>query len=288
MLGAYLYAPGVIKTDKIHPGDRTLIVDKCGNRIATGIAKMSSKEILQKRRGLAVEVVKSKYHVLSLRETPLYQLGYFYGQSLPAILTSRVLDPKPYEFVIDMCAAPGGKTTHMAQLMNNKGTILAVDRSPSRLQTLNHHTQRLGITNVKILQQNALRLAEKYSLKADRILIDPPCSALGHRPKLYETKTKNEILGCAAYQRQFLGVAGKLVRKDGVIAYSTCTLSAEENESNIKYAIEHFGFSVLNQVYFYGSSGELQEEFPEARHLQRFYPDLHDTPGFFIALMKKN
>ncbi|MFX0068200.1 MAG: PUA domain-containing protein [Promethearchaeota archaeon] len=287
MLGACLYAPGVIKTDKVYPGDEVLIVDEYGNRVAAGIARMSSKEILQKKQGLAVEVTQSKYHALSLRETPLYQSGYFYSQSLPAILTSRILNPKPNEFIIDMCAAPGGKTTHVAQLMNNKGTILAVDRSPSRLQKLEHHVQRLGITNVKILRQNALRLAEEYSLKADRILIDPPCSALGHRPKLYETKTKNEILACAAYQRQFLGVAGKLIKKGGIIAYSTCTLSVEENELNIKHAVEHFGFSVLDQTYFYGSPGELREEFPQAKHLQRFYPDLHDTPGFFVALMKK-
>jgi len=282
-----LYAPGVIKVDKIKRGDEVLITDKYGFPVGFGIARMSGTEMLVKKRGIAVETTVSVYKVPSLREHTTYKKGYFYDQSLPAILTSRILDPSPGEKILDMCAAPGGKTTHIAQLMGNTGKVIAVDRSKPRLRQLEEHVHRLGLKNVEIVHADGRKLAETYTFKVDKLLIDPPCSALGHRPKLYETMSVKNILNLSTYQKQFFKTAVKLVKDEGTIVYSTCTLTLEENELNVKYACEVLGLKLADQKYIYGSPGEPCPSFDETKRLQRFYPDLHDTPGFFIAKFMK-
>lgn len=143
--GADLFAPGVVKTSKIRVGDQVTIIDKSGAIIAAGIAQMTAKEILQLRKGLAVKVIDSLYKVFSVRESTIFKQGYVVDQSFPSILASRILDPQPKESIIDMCAAPGGKATHIAQLMQNSGQVLAVDRSKPKIESLNEHIRRLGI-----------------------------------------------------------------------------------------------------------------------------------------------
>jgi len=187
---------------------------------------------------------------------------------------------------VDMCAAPGGKASHIAQLMNNCGKILAVDRSKAKIRGLEENLARLGVKIVSTYVGDARELPIKFpSLKADKVLLDPPCSALGVRPKLYETRSMRDILALSAYQRSFLRAAVKILKKGGVLVYSTCTLSPEENELNVKYAVEGLGLELEEQKYFYGCKGE--KFISQYDLVQRFYPDLNDTPGFFIARFRK-
>ena len=183
-----------------------------------------------------------------------------------------------------MCAAPGGKSTHIAQLMQNSGQILAVDRSRPRLKRLEEHIGRLGITNIEIKVGSSLDLPEKYHEWADKVLIDPPCSALGVRPKL--SQIKKDISNLVNYQRQFLRAAIKYLKPNGTLVYSTCTLTTEENEENIKYLLEKIDGKIVEQPYFFGSTGESLVGLPNWQKLQRFYPDIHDTPGYFIARIR--
>ena len=126
-------------------------------------------------------------------------------------------------------------------------------------------------------------------MEADKILIDPPCSALGVRPKLYEIWQVEELEALARYQRRFLKEATNVLKHEGIIVYSTCTLTQEENECNMKSAYTELGLEILSHKPYEGVSGELVNDFPqpETDKLQRFYPDIHDTPGFFIGKLLK-
>lgn len=288
MQGSDLYSSGVIKVEKIKKNDTVVIEDKTGLKVAEGIARMNSKNIMQRVKGIAVQTTNSIYKVPNLKNSHLHTRGMIYLQSLPAIIVSKILKPQPNELVIDMCAAPGGKTTHLAQIMNNTGKILAVDRSKKRLTKLRSSVKRLGIKNVIPIHMDSRLLGKKYPyLEADRIIVDPPCTAIGVRPKLYDKTTEKQIISASTYQRQFLKVAAKILKLGGTMVYSTCTLTVEENELNIKYCLEELGLELKDLSKTYGSPG-LSNYFPEAKKTRRFHPDLHGTPGNFIAVLSLN
>ena len=286
LMGAHLFAPGVLQAKGVRKGDEVAVVDEYGQIVGVGIAMMDGVEMVKVGRGVAVKITRSLFRVPSLRGSEIFEKGLVYPQSFPAIVAGRVLEPEPGDFVVDMCAAPGGKASHIAQLMNNCGKILAVDRSETKIRGLEENLARLGVKIVSTYVGDARELPIKFpSLKADKVLLDPPCSALGVRPKLYETRSVRDILALSAYQRSFLRAAVKILKKGGVLVYSTCTLTPEENELNIKYAVEGLGLELEEQKYFYGCKGE--KFISQYDLVQRFYPDLNDTPGFFIARFRK-
>ncbi|MEM3588101.1 MAG: RsmB/NOP family class I SAM-dependent RNA methyltransferase, partial [Candidatus Jordarchaeaceae archaeon] len=286
MQGSDLYSSGIIKLEKIKKNDTVIVQDKTGVKVAEGIAKMDSKEIMQRVKGVAVQITKSLYKVPNLKNSPLYTNGLIYFQSLPAIIVCKILEPQQNEFIIDMCAAPGGKTTHSAQIMRNTGKILALDRSKKRMEKLRSNIKRLGVKNVISVRLDSLLLCEKYPcLKADKIIVDPPCTAIGVRPKLYDNTKEKQIISLSTYQRQFLKAAVRLLKPGGTIVYSTCTLTAEENELNIKYCVEELGLELKTPPSLAGSPG-LSKYFPEAKKTLRFEPDF-GTPGGYIALLTK-
>jgi len=278
--GAMLYAPGVLKADKgIKEGDEVQIRDPKGLLVGIGIAKMNAKEMIKATRGIAVEVTLPKFKLPSLSELKSFKKGYFYPQSLPSMVTAKILEPSEEDLIIDMAAAPGGKTTHLSQLMQNRGEIIAIDKSKNRLKKMEETLKRLGVKNVKLIHMDSRNLPE-LGLKADKILLDAPCTALGVRPKLWETRTPKDIIATARYQRHFINAAIKSLRKDGTLVYSTCTLSYEENEGNVKYMLKK-GLKLEKQSIFIGSPGIGIKE------VQRFYPHKHLTQGFFIAKLRK-
>jgi len=278
--GAMLYAPGVLQADKkIKPGDEVEIRDPRGLLVGIGIARMSAKEMILSTRGLAVEVTLPKFKLPSLSELESFKEGLFYAQSLPSMVVAHVLEPSEEELIIDMAAAPGGKTSHIAQLMENRGEIIAMDKSRNRLRKMEEELRRLGVKNVKLIRMDARKLPE-LGVEADKILLDAPCTALGIRPKLWESRTPKDIEATARYQRAFIWAAMKSLRKGGVLVYSTCTLSLEENEANVRYMLEK-GLKLEEQSLFIGSHGIGIDE------VQRFYPNRHLTQGFFIAKLRK-
>lgn len=287
MQGSDLYSSGITRLGKIKKNDPVVIQDKTGFKVAEGTSKMDSKEIMQRVKGVAVQTTKSIYKVPDLKNSHLYTNGLIYFQSLPAIIVSKILKPQQNEFVIDMCSAPGGKTTHAAQIMDNTGKILALDRSKKKLEKLRSNMKCLGIKNVISIRLNSLLLNKKYPcLEADKIIVDPPCTAIGVRPKLYDKTTEEQIIATSVYQRQFLKAAAKLLKPGGTMVYSTCTMTVEENELNVKYCLEELGLELNDLPKTYGSPG-LSNYFTEAKKTLRFEPDLHQTPGYFIASLHK-
>jgi len=284
--GANLYAPGVLEAKGVKEGDIVNVVSPRGQIVAKGLAMMDGEEMVARREGLAVKTLRSVYVAPSVRELDVYREGLVYDQSLPAMVAGHVLSPKPGWLIVDMCAAPGGKATHAAQLMRGEGRVVAIDRSESKARRIRENVQRLGLRNVevRVADSRYLDIEMEDLAGADAIILDPPCSALGVRPSLYYEKGEREFASLASYQRQFLKVAAKLLRKGGLLLYSTCTLTLEENELNIVRAIKELGLRVRVQRVFLGSQG-----FTElGQLLQRFEPDLHDTPGFFVALLEKS
>jgi 16S rRNA C967 or C1407 C5-methylase (RsmB/RsmF family) len=284
--GANVYAPGIVKCQKLRLGDTVNVIDDEGEVLASGIARMNETQILTFRKGLAIEVTEAKYKVPSFRETQEYQDGLIYPQSLPAILTSIILDPKPSETVLDMTCSPGGKLTHMSQLMNNQGRLLGVDRNRQKIDTAMETCARMGCSNVTLFVHDSRYLDRDFpSLRPHKILVDPPCSALGTMPKVYEYSTSGEIEALARYQRQFIATASKMIKPEGRIVYSVCTLSLQECEQNASYAETVCNLSIQEQRPMLGHpalpiDGKLTER------CQRFHPHMNDA-GYFIAAFQK-
>jgi 16S rRNA (cytosine967-C5)-methyltransferase len=274
MLGADLYAPGVIKTDRIKKGEEVNIVADNGKVVAYGVAMSDSEEIMKTRQGLFVKVEKSLYKMPKIRELPEYRDGLFYSQSLPAIAVGHVVRFLKVATAIDLNAAPGGKTTHLAQMGIR---VIAVDRSRPKIAKMNSEITRLGLTtHIDILLHDSRYLDRDFPrLKAHVALVDPPCTDLGVRPKLYHKATLEAAKTLAKYQLQFLKTALKLAP---YVVYSTCTITYVENEEVIRKAKAE----PLDAGLTIGAPGW---GCPECR---RFLPHIHNTPGFFLALIRRS
>jgi len=284
--GANVYAPGIARCTRLRIDDSVNVIDDEGEVLASGIARMNETQILTFRKGLAIEVRESKYRVPSFRETREFEEGLIYPQSLPAILTSRVLDPKPTDVVLDLTCSPGGKLTHISQLMNNQGRLLAVDRNRPKIDTTVGTCRRMGCSNVTHFVHDSRYLdADFPTLKPDKILVDPPCSALGIVPKVYEYASTSEIEALSRYQRQFLEAASRIVRLGGSIVYSVCTLTLQECEENALHADTECNLSIQEQSPMLGCHAISIADKPTG-HCQRFHPHRHDA-GFFIAAFRK-
>jgi 16S rRNA (cytosine967-C5)-methyltransferase len=170
-----------------------------------------------------------------VHRSPRWRAGEFIAQSRAAMLPARILGPQPQERVLDLCAAPGGKTTHLAALMEDRGEVLAVEHNPRRAAELQRTAERLRATCVRVALADATKpLAGEGSF--DRVLVDPPCSGLGTlqaRADLRWRVTPERVRGLEDVQRAVLATAAAAVRPGGVLVYSTCTISPSENERQI-------------------------------------------------------
>ncbi|HAJ32218.1 MAG TPA: 16S rRNA (cytosine(967)-C(5))-methyltransferase RsmB [Candidatus Atribacteria bacterium] len=254
------------------------------------------KESISVREGLFTEEALHVKGLPNVTKYPAYREGLFQIQDEASILVSHLLDPSPGEFVIDVCSAPGGKATHLAQLMANKGSILAMDSNKSRLIMVKSNCRRLGIDIVKTQQNNGAILAEKYLKAADKVLIDVPCTGLGvlrRKPDLrwqaYDAKRFEKL---TELQGEILNIASCYLKIGGKLVYSTCSTEPEENEEIVsKFLEEHPNFELEDP------GGFLKERRLEAyvsdQHKERefiqIYPGLSnldlDLDGFFMAKM---
>lgn len=177
-----------------------------------------------------------------LTDNPLYSQGHFYVQSLSSMIPPLVLDPQPGEKILDLTAAPGSKTTQIAALMNNTGSIVANDNSRIRIHKLKANLAAQGVTNTIVLNQHGETLWQHYPEQFDRVLVDVPCTMEGRfcatDPKSYEHWSTGKIKELAKRQKFLLRAAVSAAKVGGTIVYSTCTLAPEENEGVIDWILK--------------------------------------------------
>jgi len=281
-LGAHLYAPGVKRCHALRPGMKVTVVDESGTPVGSGVSHQSETSILTYQQGVAVEITASRAGLPNIMETPWYFEGQTHLQSLPAILTSHILDPKPGETIVDLNCAPGGKTSHISQLTGNQARIIGFDRNTRKIQKAKELMERMGCANYQLISHDSRYVHRDYNIKADRVLVDPPCTALGIVPKLAVETTAQNVENSADYQKQFLTAASHIAKEGGTIVYSVCTITKEECEDVVGYAEKELGLTLEKQIPVLGENG-----YDRDRLTQRFSPDTHET-GYFIALFVKN
>jgi NOL1/NOP2/sun family putative RNA methylase len=222
-------------------------------------------------------------------------LGYIYKQEVASMIPPVVLNPKEGDIVLDMAAAPGSKTTQIAQMMNNKGAIVANERYIQRMTSLRSNLQRLGVTNTVVTMMDG-KWFKNTNIKFDKILLDAPCSGTGilmKSPKTAKTWSIKTSEKMANLQKQLIASAINTLKEDGVLVYSTCSLEPEEDELVVDYAVKKFGLKVekISLTNFKTREGVTfwngKELSPEIKNCIRIYPQDNNTSGFFVARMRK-
>ncbi|MEM4335680.1 MAG: RsmB/NOP family class I SAM-dependent RNA methyltransferase [Candidatus Anstonellales archaeon] len=221
---------------------------------------------------------------IKLGNTIEYFLGYIHTQSLGSMLPPVVLNPRPGSKVYDVCAAPGSKTTQMAAMMKNTGIIYANDVRIERISALVNNINRLGVLNTIITQRSGTKLLKPGYF--DFVLVDAPCSGLGSSPYAYAKWQVKDSLKISGLQKQILLSSFDSLKPGGVLVYSTCTYTKEENEEVIRFLLErreNARLETINIPYEIPHETGLSEFGNEFRKVWRVYPWHLKSEGFFIA-----
>ncbi len=263
--------------------------------LRTNTLKVSRQELLDELRKDLGEISPTIYSTegITIRGAsditalPSFDRGWFQVQDEAAQLISHLLNPMPGQRVLDACAAPGGKTTHLAQLMENRGDIYALDINAHRLSLLQENCRRLGVTNVKVSKKDASRPLG-FTKKFHRILVDAPCSGMGvlrRNPDSKWNKKERDIDQLRDLQLSILNNLADYLTDQGILLYVTCTISPEENEGVVTSFMDghrEFVLESISEVILNGCDSLLDD-----KGFFHPYPYLHNMDGLFAARLKK-
>ena len=238
------------------------------------------KEDLKKafrERGFEVEDGKLAQNALNVKgskvlDSELYRYGLFTPQDESSMLVSEKIGVKQGDLVMDVCAAPGGKTTAIAERMNNTGKIIASDIYRRKLDLVDKEAKRLGITNIETRSWDATRVDSKMVKKADKVFVDATCSGLGvvrRKPEIKYRELSEDIMMMPKKQADILSASSSYVKPGGTLVYSTCTINPEENEKIIDQFLKR------------------NRDFEKVERTL-LLPNVNGTDGFFICVMKRN
>ena len=256
--------------------------------------KITKNELIKKLQSKKIEVeegilkdflyLKNIKNITKLEE---YKQGLFIMQDESAGLAALVLDPKEGENILDCCSAPGGKTTYIAEIMNNNGNIIAWDLYKHRLNKVQENSKRLGINIIKTKENDATILKEEYIEKFDRILIDAPCLGLGvmkRKPDIKWQRKFEDIEEISKIQEKILNTCSKYLKKGGILVYSTCSIIQSENEKIVEKILksENFELEEINNINIENVENKITK-----KGIIKLYPS-ENMDGFFISkLIKK-
>lgn len=237
----------------------------------------------------AVVAYKSE---VPLGATPEYLAGYYMIQGANSMLPVLNLDLKEGQMAVDLCAAPGGKSTHMGALMNNTGVLYCNDVCKERIHALKSNLMRMGVHNAVITNMNG---NEFYVGKLDRVLLDAPCSGTGvisKDPTIKTSKSASEIRGIVEEQKRLILHAYDMLKVEGIMVYSTCSILVEENEGVVEYLLnERRGARICEPDVSVGRDGFTSfrdERFHGTMsRSKRIYPHVHNMDGFFYCKIRK-
>ncbi|SHK02156.1 16S rRNA (cytosine967-C5)-methyltransferase [Geosporobacter subterraneus DSM 17957] len=255
--------------------------------------RTNKRDLIKILSAQGLEITEGKYspealyisNATNIEKLKAFQEGLFQIQDESSMLVAHVVNPEPGDFVMDLCAAPGGKTTHMAQLMKNQGRIIAWDIYDHKIKLIRDTARRLGISIIDTQCNDARELKQEYLGKADRVLVDAPCSGLGiirKKPEIKYNKNLEDISKIVSIQVDILKNGARYVKKSGFLVYSTCTIEKKENIGVMEQFLkENEDFELVN----------INENLPAAlrsdsKHLQ-LYPHIHGIDGFFICKFRR-
>jgi NOL1/NOP2/sun family putative RNA methylase len=233
---------------------------------------------------------------LSPGKHPLHAAGVYYLQEPSAMAVAETLHPQPGDRILDLAAAPGGKTTHLACLMAGQGVLVANETHPQRVWELAENLERWGVRHTVLLNETPARLADAFSDYFDKVLLDAPCSGEGMFRKSDAARREwspQHVLSCAQRQRAILNNAASLVRPGGSLAYSTCTFAPEENEAVIaQFLSDQPQFELLEMPAIIpgaapGRPDWAQPEEPSLQNVIRLWPHRLKGEGHFIAVLRR-
>lgn len=261
--------------------------------IRVNTLRNTSEQLIEalKQRGIEAEASELSptairlYKIFSLGNIEEFREGLFTAQDESSQLIAPIVAPTPGTFGIDACSAPGGKATHLAQLMNNSGKVLAIDLYPHKIKLLEESASRLGIDIIETKVWDGRKLASKWEKQADFVLVDAPCSGLGvlrRRPDMRWRKEIEQISELQEIQSRILQSAGACVKKGGTLVYSTCTVTREENLEQVEnFTKNNPDFQLVSLKPYLPES--LQEETAVEKGYLQLWPHRHGTDGFFVA-----
>ncbi|MDD2554372.1 MAG: 16S rRNA (cytosine(967)-C(5))-methyltransferase RsmB [Desulfotomaculaceae bacterium] len=267
------------------------------NTVRVNTLKSTRNELIERLREEGLAAKETAYApegitiegFLSISSMAAFREGQFQVQDESSMLASRAVAPAPGATVIDACSAPGGKATHLAQLMKNRGEIFAFDIHPHKLALIKENSVRLGIDIIRENAGDAIRLPEKFYGSADYVLVDAPCSGLGvlrRRPDARWRKDPGQIAGLVKLQAEILNSASCCVKDHGVLVYSTCTITREENLGQVEdFLVRHPEFVLEDLTPLLPRV--LDNDGTMAGGYLQLLPHRHAMDGFFIARMRK-
>jgi len=290
--------------------EETLKICTFNNQISpltlrTNTLKINRQDLIEKLKGKGLKPSPTSFSEEGIvlqdspptSELPFLKEGFYIIQDEASQLVTSILDPKPGERILDACAAPGGKTTHMAQKMENLGEIYALDVSKAKLDLIDGMSQRLGIKIITTIKGDASRLLPiARGLKFDRILADVPCSGFGtlrRNPDLKWRRGEADIKRLSKLQFSILRNLGEYVKEGGLFIYSTCTLFREENEEVVEKFSDgypEFELDRMDKVAAALTADDKSEMFSPFIHDKYFktFPPADKMDGFFVARLIKS
>ncbi|MCW4045267.1 MAG: RsmB/NOP family class I SAM-dependent RNA methyltransferase [Candidatus Bathyarchaeota archaeon] len=265
--------------------------------IRINLSNAKDKPLIERLRALGVQLervsfLETGYWVscskVSVGATAEYLLGLYSIQEAAAQIPATLFTTLKHKTVLDACAAPGGKTVQLADLMENTGAVVALDVKKQRLTALANHLERCHISNTVVYNLDA-KQASRLNLKFHRILLDAPCSGNFAADKAwFKRRTLQDVQRNAQVQRELLAETAKCLSDEGELVYSTCSLEPEENELNMDWAVKHSNLQI-EEINCYGQEG-LTEVFGKRLHAsvarcRRIWPG--ETQGFFVCKLRK-
>lgn len=221
-----------------------------------------------------------------IHHSPSFKAGLWTVQDESAMLVGHVLGPEKGDEILDVCSAPGGKTVHLAELMQNEGHIIGADVHEHKIELIEKNAKRLGASIVEGKLQDGMLINEDWKEKFDKILLDAPCSGLGiikRKPDIRYAKDETAIRDINNIQRKLLKNAINYLKKDGILVYSTCTLTQEENQNMVEYALS---LGLQLDAIPYDMPACLKPYIKDNAYIE-ILPHVTDTDGFFMARFRK-
>ncbi|NXX80324.1 NOP2 methyltransferase, partial [Urocolius indicus] len=313
--GAHVYVPGIISTSRLlKAGDVVSVYSdiegKCKRGakefegvkvfLGNGISELSRSEIFSSSgplSGMGIRMTEPVYLSPSFDNV---LPSHLFLQNLPSVVVSHILNPQPGERILDMCAAPGGKATHLATLMHDQGEVIAMDKTANKVKKIKQNAELLQLNCIKAFcydgtkalavekrddQEGPPFLPESF----DRILLDAPCSGMGQRPNMAYSLSLKEVTSYQPLQRKLFTVAVNLLKPGGILVYSTCTITLSENEEQVAWALRTFPCLQLQpQEPHIGGEGMRGAglSLDQLKLLQRFDPSAVTLQGMDINTLQ--